>query len=129
MTPRRYKDEELSAFGKAVERWRQEKEITQAVLARLIGTHQRTLSHWLRVGGTPDAAHQLARLALLMGTPVEELFAEDADLEMLRDPAYVEQLLRAAASSRSAQKYLNQRRRVERSSEQAEAPHRGERTP
>jgi transcriptional regulator with XRE-family HTH domain len=103
---RRRKEEGLSSFGKAVEDWRREHGLSQAVVADLIGTHQRTLSSWLRADGMPGAVYQVARLAVLMGESAEGLLEHDADLAPLRDPAYLQRVLARVASPRVVARYL-----------------------
>jgi transcriptional regulator with XRE-family HTH domain len=102
-TPR---ERELSNFGQAVEAWREKHQLSQAVVADLIGTHQRTLSGWLKADGMPGAVYQIARLAQLMGESALDLLAEDADLAPLRDPAYLQRVLMRVASKRVLEHYL-----------------------
>ena len=64
---------ELSELGTAVEAWRQQHGLSQAALARIIGTHRRTLCDWLRRETLPSAVIPLARLATLLGTTLEDL--------------------------------------------------------
>jgi transcriptional regulator with XRE-family HTH domain len=111
MVPRRLEDTDLSEFGRAVESWRREQGLTQAVLAKLIGTHQRTLSDWLRKDGIPGAVHQVAKLAALMGASVEGLVGHDAELAPLRDPKYVRDLLARIAPPKVLKRYAKQKAR------------------
>lgn len=106
--PRSTRDDDLSDFGKAVERWRRRYGLSQQVVADLIGTHQRTLSDWLKKDGMPGAVYQVARLALLMGETTEGLLESDADLAPLRDLEYVQGLLLRVASPRVLRKYMEQ---------------------
>jgi transcriptional regulator with XRE-family HTH domain len=107
--PRRVKEDELSGFGRAVESWRKKYGLSQAVVADLIGTHQRTLSDWLKADGMPGAVYQVARLAQLMGESAEGLLEQDADLAPLRDPAYLLGVLARVAPPRVLKKYLSQK--------------------
>lgn len=77
-------------------------------MAALIGTHQRTLSDWLRSDGMPGAVHQMARLAALMGASVEELVGKDAETAPLHDAAYVRSLLARTASPAAVRRYLRE---------------------
>jgi transcriptional regulator with XRE-family HTH domain len=102
--------EDLSAFGRMVEKWRSAAGYSQATVAKLIGAHQRTLSDWLEEGGMPGAVHQIARLSTLMGTSLEKLLEEDAGLAPLRDPEFVARLLRRLADPRVLECYAEERR-------------------
>lgn len=106
--PRLARDDDLSEFGRAVERWRRRYGLSQQVVADLIGTHQRTLSDWLKKDGMPGAVYQVARLATLMGETTEGLLESDAELDQLRDPEYVLGLLLRVAPPRVLKKFMKQ---------------------
>jgi transcriptional regulator with XRE-family HTH domain len=95
-----------SAFGRAVENWRAEHGLSQAVVARLIGSQQRTLSGWLGEGGLPGAVLQIARLAALMGTDVHALVGDEGRIMELEEPEFIRALLARSISRRVAQRYL-----------------------
>lgn len=78
--PRRRSPDQLSRFGRSIEGWRRHNGLTQRDLAELCGTRQRTLSNWLKADGLPAAVVSVARLAAIVGQPLEELLGLEHDI-------------------------------------------------
>ena len=104
--PRRTQPDDLSDFGRAVEDWRREHGLSQAIVAKLIGTSQRSLSGWIRKGGIPGGVFQIARLAALMDLSMDNLIEDDANVAPLRDMDFVERTLLRLASPDVVARYL-----------------------
>ncbi len=105
---RRRTSADLSEFGKRVEAWRKKHGLSQAVVADLIGTHQRTYSDWLKKDGMPGAVIQIARLSRFMGMEVGDLVEGDASLALLADAELVRGLLARTISRGVAQRYVEE---------------------
>lgn len=61
------------SYIQQVEAWRKEMNLSQEVLATLIGTTQRRYSHWITRGEFPEAVLYFIRLADLMGVTPQEM--------------------------------------------------------
>jgi len=81
----------MDTFGKKLKECRETKKLSQAKLAKEVGLHHSIIGRYERDEAKPTI-DVVKRLANVLGTTVGYLLGEDADKDLLKDPAMLKRL-------------------------------------